>query len=247
MSTAKETQDILQQLSAKNLTGTKTLPFPRFSPPFFSPFRSLPTALPLATGWRVAKAPFFTSAWPMRGTTRHTLFWPWNEVSWDGIKSALYKQWTIWRHNMLRIMTRRVTGSVVARHTTNEWQLRVRWKTKQNKETNESLKGLVYLQIKWSMSQRRSVQACTGFQQEMRVWGKCEGAWPHGQYNMHREPGSAIVCLVVSSVLFSRELIMHETRIVYVCLYVPTHRETKGGSRHGLHIGFHKLGMGGKG
>lgn len=63
---------------------------------------------------------------------------------------------------------------------------------------------------------------------------------------MHREPGSAIVCLVVSSILFSRELIMHETRIVYVCLYVPTHRETKGGSRHGLHIGFHKLGMGGK-
>lgn len=34
---------------------------------------------------------------------QYTLFWPWNEVPWDGVKPALYKWYTIWRHNMLRV------------------------------------------------------------------------------------------------------------------------------------------------
>lgn len=75
MSRARETQDTMQQPPAKNQTGSKILPFPLLFVSFSLEVSQPPlTALLLATGWRAEKAPCSLSAWPMWGTTRHTLF-----------------------------------------------------------------------------------------------------------------------------------------------------------------------------
>lgn len=158
--------------------------------------------------------------------TQYTLFWPWNEVSWDGVKPALYKWYTIWCHNMLHVYYRRWLAEGVGdgggtMH--NKWVTTLDMGETEQKLMKAIKRDCVFTN-KMINDRAKQLLDVHRTEQEIIPWKRAH----HGKSDSHRLEHAKACSVVNSATASSHVFIMHETRISYIYVYAFTYACTDG-------------------